>query len=255
VDVFLLKLIAALVLLLVGLGGGLAPLRLRDRSGSRTLFALSNAFAGGVFLGAGLIHMLPDAVAGFRAWMPGVAYPLASLLAALGFGMVLCVERVLWTSSHGAEGEGSRFTPFLLAVALGVHSLLAGLALGAQETAAESVVIFLALLLHKGSAGFALGVSFVRHDVEARTAVPAVAVFATTTPLGILLAAVVGAAISGTARLAFESIFDALAAGTFLYIATLDVILEEFSGGERRLLKFVSLLSGLGLMALVALWL
>jgi zinc transporter ZupT len=45
-----------------------------------------------------------------------------------------------------------------------------------------------------------------------------------------------------------------LAAGTFIYVAVLDIIEEEFSIPGNELLKFISIVLGLGLMALLAVW-
>lgn len=53
-----------------------------------------------------------------------------------------------------------------------------------------------------------------------------------------------------------EASFDAIAAGTFLYVATLEVIREEFSGRGKVLLgRFSFLTGGLLVMAALALWL
>ena len=53
----------------------------------------------------------------------------------------------------------------------------------------------------------------------------------------------------------FEAVFDALAAGTFLYIALLDILEEEFRAStSHRMGKFFLVLAGFALMALVAIW-
>jgi len=44
-----------------------------------------------------------------------------------------------------------------IALGLGLHSVMEGLALGAQETVEQGVGIFLAIMAHKGLAAFALG--------------------------------------------------------------------------------------------------
>jgi zinc transporter 1/2/3 len=45
---------------------------------------------------------------------------------------------------------------------LSVHSVILGLALGAQSALAGAVIVFLAIVAHKGAAGFALGVGYQR---------------------------------------------------------------------------------------------
>jgi len=64
------KALAIAVILLVAFGGGLAALRTRDADNAERLFSLGSVFGGGVFLGAGLNHMLPDAVEQFSDLYP-----------------------------------------------------------------------------------------------------------------------------------------------------------------------------------------
>ena len=61
-------------------------------------------------------------------------------------------------------------------------------------------------------------------------------------------------ALSGRAEAIFEASFDALAAGSFLYVALLDILQDEFSRERHRLTKFILVLAGLGVMAVVAIW-
>ena len=55
------KLGAAVAVFLAGLVGGLFATRLTQSKSQEALTGLANTFAGGVFLGAALMHMLPDA--------------------------------------------------------------------------------------------------------------------------------------------------------------------------------------------------
>ena len=152
------KIAAALAVLLIGLLGGFVALRPFDERRRDILFSLGSAFAGGVFLGAGLIHLLGDSVEHFAAVAPDLEYPLAYLLAAAAFAAILFLERVLGThaASIAALSESATIYPYLLAIVLSVHSVLAGMALGAEDTIAGWLVIFIAIMAHKGAAGFAL---------------------------------------------------------------------------------------------------
>ncbi len=51
-----------------------------------------------------------------------------------------------------------------------------------------------------------------------------------------------------------QPVFDALAAGTFLYVAVVDIIEVEFSHHQNQWLKFGLVALGLGVMAIVAIW-
>lgn len=255
----------AAMIAVVGCAGVFAPW-LAARGGSGLAIAYGNSFAGGVLLAAGLIHLLADAADGFGTAYPNLDYPAAYAVATLTFILVLGLERVvprtLETGKANLDPESAAllkagkdhgFTPFLLLITLSIHSLIAGLTLG-LSTAAGGGVLLVAILAHKGAAGFALGSTFRESAIQPRTRIPALMVFVGSTPLGVILG---GLAIEafGTGHGAAEAWFKAVAAGTFLYIATLDIVREEFfPGGTNRGRRLCLALIGAGLMALIALW-
>lgn len=250
------KLVAAAVVLLCGLVAGLLPLRLAHSAERRRFFGLANAMAGGVFLGAALIHMLPDgteALAGF-----GLDYPVAGLLAGVGFSLVLLLEHGLMGGQEEAaiatRATGKSLYPFILLLVLSLHSLIAGACLGLETTAAATTAILLAVVAHKGSAAFALGVSMAQGGVPTGRATRLMLLFSLSTPVGIVLGAAAGAWLQGRQALLVEGVFDGLAAGTFLYVAILDILAEEFEQPESRWAKVILVGAGLGVMALVAVW-
>jgi zinc transporter 1/2/3 len=68
------------------------------------MMSWSNSFAGGVFLGAGLIHLLPESTKAFADL--GIDFggiPMAHLLAASGFLFVFLIEKVIFLGHHGHE--------------------------------------------------------------------------------------------------------------------------------------------------------
>ena len=253
------------VIAVVGAAGVFAPW-LAARRASTQMIAYGNSFAGGVLLAAGLIHLLADASDGFATTYPDLDYPAAFAIATVAFLLVLGLERVIPRAMEDGDEEdtpeaaallnasqGKGLTPYLLLLTLSIHSLIAGVTLGIS-TAAGAGVLLIAILAHKGAAGFALGSIFQEAEVPARAKIPALLVFVCSTPLGVILG---GLAIEafGEGSGAAEAWFKAIAAGTFLYIATLDIVREEFfPGGTNRGRRLVWAFLGAGLMALVALW-
>jgi len=198
---------------------------------------------------------LPDGV----EFLSGVTdYPLAMLLAASSLGVLLFLEKVIFIErdAHNLEniGESSAFEPYLLALILSIHSFIAGVALGIEKTILGSVVLFIAIIAHKGGAAFALGISMIRGGVLKRRHIKAILLFSIMTPLGIFLGSALSRAFGSSTGQILEGVFDSLAAGTFIYVAVLDVIEEEFSIPGNEFLKFFSIIVGLGLMALLAIW-
>ncbi len=244
---------------------GALPLRRRGEDASaRRLLEWGNAFAAGIFLGAGFVHMLPQANAAWAAL--GWHYPIGMLLAAAAIVFMLLFEHVLppedahhamhapSSNRFGAHAQaGAPHAAYAILTALSIHSLLEGLALGAQRELRTALVIFAAILAHKSMEGFALGVSLARSATHGARATALLALFAAATPLGIIAGATVGA-LEGAARLVGEAAFLSLAAGTFAYVATLDILREEFHDPDGRLAKWLWVVAGAGLMALLALW-
>jgi len=257
-TVSMFKIIAFFAVFATGLLGGLVSKWLSVSQKSDLIFSLGNAFAGGVFLGAGLIHMMPDAQEGFSD-LTASGYPWFAVVCCVGFLLILFLEKVAMRHSH-SHTDPSIFPgnlvlyPYVLMIILSVHSVIIGIALGTEVRIAQVAVILIAILAHKGTAAFALTVSLLRGSVRHGRVILLVILFSAMTPLGILLGVGCMALLTGRSEKAFEAGFDALAAGTFLYVALLDILQEEFSVHTHRLLKFAFVFGGLAMMAIVAIW-
>jgi solute carrier family 39 (zinc transporter), member 1/2/3 len=147
-----------------------------------------NAFAGGVFLSAGFVHLLPEAAEIFSDnVLSGAAahVPLAHIIATSAFLLTLVVERLLLhghhhhhghghdhVRDHGAKAEGllssggadDAAVPYVLALVLAVHSLFEGLALGVAADVGRATVLLVAILGHKWMEAAGVGVSMVRQN-------------------------------------------------------------------------------------------
>jgi zinc transporter 1/2/3 len=269
-----LKVIFAVAVFFTGVFGALLPWALRSSRSSGRFMIWGDTFAGGVLAGAGLVHLLSNGANGFREVAPGVVYPLAFLLAGAGFLLILLIEGVivadpdpehspLHCGSRGASheiGPGSKTSEwhpesFVLLLVLSIHSIILGLALGAQKSITGALAIFIAIMAHKAMAGFALGVNYRRAGASLRRTIPAIIFFSSMTPVGILAGTGIDSLISPDGRLLFEAIFNSLGAGTFLYIATLDIIRTEFEIPGDNWQKWLLAAGGFGIMSLLALWL
>lgn len=261
------KIVFLVAILAAGWLGGAWPLLRNGRRPGQSFLSWGNAFAAGIFLGIGLIHMLGDAS---EAWAElGWHYPIALVLAAVAFMAILLLEHVLlpepahaMVHTHAGEGvahpdehrQPSLVYPYTLVFTLSIHSFLAGIALGAQASLAHVLVIFVAIVAHKSTAGFALGVSLARSELRTGRCQKLLALFAVTTPAGILIGMIGSGLLRSAAQRSFDATFQSLAAGTFIYIAALDIIQDEFVQPGSRLAKWLFAAAGLTLMALLAVW-
>lgn len=253
------NLLSVFLIFLTGIAGGLFSARLADTEKSEMFFSIGNAFAGGVFLGAGLLHMLPDASKGLGNLTGSTDFPWIFLLCALGFLLVLLIEKVLSKGHEALESVdykmgGTGINPYIIVLVLSVHSVIAGIALGAEEHVTRALVILFAILAHKGSASFAIGINLARKGFMKGQLIKVTTFFSVMTPIGVLIGAGFSKFLTGGGEEVFEGVFDALAAGTFLYVALLDVVHEEFRLRKNLLMKFIFLVSGLTLMAVLAVW-
>ena len=102
-----------------------------------------------------------------------VEFPLAALLAALGLGALLLIDRVIYGDHHADHSPGSAqlqhsVYPYVLLALLSIHSIIAGITLGLESNVIGSFVILLGILCHKGSAAFALMVCIYEAGIRAR---------------------------------------------------------------------------------------
>ncbi len=247
----LLKILAGFIILAVTLFCGLAPIRNWWKKTHSHTLGLAEAFAGGIFLGVALFHMLPEANEGFTDALGQSGYPYANLICAIGFMLLLGLENMILRFNRHRTNPIS----YLLAVVLSIHALIEGGALGISETLASTVLIFVAIIVHKGSESLALAANLVRNSTFPSQAMLVFLVFSAMTPLGILAGDLLAETSIGIQSPFLEPIFNSLAAGTFLYIATLHKIhhkhLHENIG---NLKEFSAMTVGLIGMAVVAIW-
>ncbi|KXZ51082.1 hypothetical protein GPECTOR_14g66 [Gonium pectorale] len=141
-------------------------------------------------------------------------------------------------------------TAVLLASALCIHSILEGMALGAQQSMRSTEDIMVAIAAHKGLAAYALGASIVESGASSNRFWTVIGCFSMATPIGIFA----GYGMSSAASSKSGAALSALASGTFLYVAFMEVIPKELADGRHRAAKMGAFLLGYGLMSLLAVW-
>jgi zinc transporter 1/2/3 len=270
VELVALKLLAIVVLLGLAALGGLLPLRVSKWAQADKWFSLSNAFAGGLFLSVGLIHMVGEADEGFVEAGVHDVYPFGLLLASVAFLAILLLENVMAHEQDPSEERvevggtavpvdvedrsDAGFRARLLVILLSIHSFIAGMAIGAETSVAATVAILIAIVAHKGPEGYALGLSLYEAGRERSDLIRTVLFYSIMTPIGILVGMGLSELLTGEAQILAEAIFDGLAGGTFLYIATLGILKEEYAKPEYRWSKYLMTAAAVVLIALVSIW-
>lgn len=248
-DLILIKFISILLIFAVAFVAGLYPFFKKWRRGIADL-PIGQALASGVFLGAGLIHMLGDASADFSALH--VEYPLAFLIAGTTFLAFLALEH-LGREYYEHDGAHANSFAIIAFVMLSIHSLFAGAALGLGEHISVVIVLLLAILAHKWAASFALATQITQSHLGKKMGVLFFLIFTVMTPLGIVFGSIVSSTLNHHSLI--EPIFSSIAAGTFLYLGTLHGLSRSFMVEKCCNLKnFSYVIIGFAIMAIVAIW-
>jgi zinc transporter 1/2/3 len=127
----------------------------------------------------------------------------------------------------------STMTPYILLIALSLHGLFEGTALGVMKTMRNTIFLLLAILAHKWAESFALGISFYKSGTEKGNFIKMIILFSLFTPLGIII----GLIFSGNGLL-IQGILLSISGGTFLYVSASEVIVEEFSITKYKFWKY-----------------
>lgn len=221
------------ILLSVSFAGSVLPL-LRDWS--RQSLCLLVSFCAGVLLGATFFHILPEVA----RLTPEFGLPVLG-----GFLALYVLERFLL--SHTCEEAGCDYHHLGTTAYLGIvfHDLVEGFSLGASLSyPALSVPVFAAIAIHKIPSTFSLTGIFLLGNYRRPRILLLSILLAAMTPIGVLLAVLVLRSLSPRA----VAMALALAAGTFLAIATADLLPHVHGQHEGRLRNLVALLLGIAIM-------
>ncbi|XP_051571492.1 zinc transporter ZIP1-like [Myxocyprinus asiaticus] len=273
---------------------GFIPARMKwfhDSSGTaihRAVLSFVSCFAGGVFLSACLLDIIPDYLSDIQEELQiqglGEGFPLAEFIMACGFFTVLILEKIVLSCTEGCrneemapllaheghghayghrllndlEGSGhhvhvdihahSSFRSFMLFLSLSLHSVFEGLAIGLQTTDTKVLEICIAIVIHKSIIVFSLSVKLVQSTVKPMWVGLYITVFAVMSPLGIGIGIIVMEAGLKSGAL-IQAVLEGLAAGTFIYITFLEILPHELNSPERPLLKVLFILCGFSVMA------
>ncbi|XP_044304365.1 zinc transporter ZIP1 [Varanus komodoensis] len=136
----------------------------------------------------------------------------------------------------------------VLLLALALHSVSEGLAVGLQEDGAQALEICLALLIHKGAVAFSLSLKLLQGRLRPRAVAACLVLFAVMSPLGIGLGVLLTERPAAPLPHLSRCVLEGLATGTFVYITFLEILPHELSSSEQRILKVIVLLVGFALV-------
>ena len=245
-SLIFLKLLSSLsIFLLVWIIGAVVLLH-RTLPQESTSINYAESFANGVFLGTVLFHLIPDAAAALQQLGTKSNYPIIYLLTAVSFILLFALERHAEPLKRfSAVNSAQLFILYLLITLFSLHSISAGIALGFSPSLSNAGILWIAILAHKGCEAYAIAVNIAGHIKTRSHQFGLLTIFASMTPLGIALAMITRFHLSNDHALLAEAYFNAIAAGTFLYIATLHSTVGQWRQGLRAI-PLLPLLIGMG---------
>ena len=245
-----LKIFFALSIFAVILLAGWYPFRKRIKDDHHIDFPVGETLATGVFLGAALLHMLPESNILFKSM--GYDYPFAFIITGAVFLIFLWFEHLGKELYHHQNAEHPAFALLAWGM-LSVHSVMLGAALGLAHYNSVIIMRFLAIITHKWAESFAIAVQLNKSSMTMNQSLIFFILFSFMTPLGIYLGWYFGHGVETNSL--FDPILMAASAGTFLYLGTLHG-LERCVMVERccNLGDFSFVIIGFSLMAAVAIY-
>ncbi|CAL9235231.1 unnamed protein product [Arabidopsis halleri] len=285
------KIVAIPACLIAGIIGVLFPLlgKFFPSLGPETsFFFVTKAFAAGVILATGFMHVLPEAYEMLtspcltsEAW----EFPFTGFIAMITAILTLSVDSFATSFlykthckaskrvSDGESGETSvdsekvqilrtRVIAQVLELGIIVHSVVIGISLGASQSPDAAKALFIALMFHQCFEGFGLGGCIAQGKFKCLSVTIMSTFFAITTPIGI----VVGMGItnsydaSSPTALIVQGVLNAASAGILIYMSLVDFLAADFmhpkmqSNIRLQIMAHIALLLGAGLMSLLAIW-
>ena len=142
----------------------------------------------------------------------------------------------------------SNITPYILLIALSLHGLFEGIALGVMKTIRDLIFLLIAILAHKWAESLALGISFFKSGTERNIFIKMIVIFSLFSPSGIII----GILFSSAGYL-IEGILLSVSGGTFLYVSASEVIVEEFAITKYKYKKYAFYILG-GILVGILKW-
>ena len=146
----------------------------------------------------------------------------------------------------------------ILVVALSVHGLFEGLAMGLQSKNSAVWSLFLAIATHKSVISFSTGLQIAKtYSPLLRPVVISICVYSIMSPLGGAIGTLIISIIykhDGTTLDLMNAILQSVAAGTFIYITFFEILGKSLSGrGYFGLVRVCAVIVGFSIMASLAL--
>ena len=286
----ILKIISFISILALGLIFSFIPNYVNSIRKNEYLLDIANTFAAGLFLGIGLLHLLPESSEIFKDQYK-IKFPIAYLISFLTYCLILCIEKVIF-DPHSIIHEHNKLSDNNLKKDIDENIISEPLVQDnslnddfksnihlsknkLNKNLLQPFILLFALGFHAIFEGIALGILDDFNSVLSLMLVILAHKWAEGLTFGISFlkselskcqintfliifsmmgpfGVLFGMFLSAMTNKFIQGIFLAASSGTFLYIACSDVITEQFEKKDNRVVKFICILIGGGFTAVLA---
>ncbi|XP_063387159.1 zinc transporter ZIP1-like [Cydia fagiglandana] len=153
------------------------------------------------------------------------------------------------THSHmpvntGGDDVTAALRGLLIVLALSIHELFEGLAVGLESSASNVWYMLGAISAHKLVIAFCIGVELIATRTKTWLAIIYITTFAIVSPMGIGIGLLLVGGQGATAAGVYSVVLQGLASGTLLYV----IFFEIWKGDRSGALQYISALVGFALM-------
>lgn len=287
IDTLLLKIISIISLTVGVYAFGFAPLLLGNRV-NKAYLSLMSSLSGGILVGTTFIHLIPEVTESatkFKCQLGwSSSYPIGELLVCIGFILVVLVEKCSEEYEHSLNHhphvilshedeeedmvhhdhadhdhvghfsslleEKHGLGAYILVLALSLHSILEGVAIGLADNPQSTLTLFISVIVHEVCLAFALGLKLYQDNKSLKQFCIALSIFVISCPVGITLGMIILNIFTAGTLVVVVFVMKALATGTFLQVTFLEIITPEFRHREvNQVSKVLAMAIGLALIA------
>ena len=146
--------------------------------------------------------------------------------------------------AQGHQAQESSLRVYILILALSLHSVFEGVALGLITDVDRLAQIAGAIVIHKSIIAFSLGISQVQHEMPTKTTLKSAILFSIMTPIGVGIGMVVLGNSTQLSSSISSGVLQGIANGTFLFVTFFEIFQRELEAHGNRLLQVLFMILG-----------
>ena len=143
----------------------------------------------------------------------------------------------------------SKLRGLVLLIALSLHMIFDGLALGLLKDDSKVYQLLAALALHKVLVFFTIGLQTLELLASVRKTMFVIIIFALMSPAGVLIGESINISGESQAKDLSSAILQGIATGNFLFVTFFEILQRELGSGDHDIVKVITAIFGFALIA------